>query len=65
MVLDVFERPIAGWLMVPHLRSAGDCCDDAMTKSFFFARQECQPLDRVCFLTPVEVRLAVFEFIER
>jgi transposase InsO family protein len=41
----------------------GDAYDNAMCESFF-ATLECELLDRHRFKTQVEVRLAVFEFIE-
>ena len=43
--------------------SVGDAYDNAMCESFF-ATLECELLDRHRFKTQVEVRLAVFEFIE-
>jgi putative transposase len=47
----------------PWMGSIGDCYDSALFGSFF-ATLECELLDRQCFRTPAEVRLAVFEFIE-
>jgi putative transposase len=47
----------------PSMGSVGDAYDNAMCKSFF-ATLECELLDRHCFRTPVEARLAVFRFIE-
>jgi putative transposase len=42
----------------------GDCFDNAMCESFF-ATLECELLDRRCFKTQIEARMAVLEFIER
>ena len=47
----------------PSMGSVGDAYDNAMCESFF-ATLECELLDRHRFKTQVEVRLAVFEFIE-
>jgi putative transposase len=47
----------------PSMGSIGDCYDNAMCESFF-ATLECELLDRHRFQTPVEARLAIFEFIE-
>jgi hypothetical protein len=43
--------------------SIGDAYDNAMCESFF-ARLECELLDRYRFRTQAEARTAVFEFIE-
>jgi putative transposase len=43
--------------------SVGDCCDNAMGESFF-ATLEGELLDRCRFKTPIEARMAIFEFIE-
>ena len=43
--------------------SVGDAYDNALCESFF-ATLEFELLDRTRFKTPVEARLAVFEFIE-
>jgi putative transposase len=43
--------------------SVGDCYDNAMAESFF-ATLECELLARHRFQSPVEARLAVFDFIE-
>jgi putative transposase len=43
--------------------SVGDCYDNAMCESFF-ARLECELLDRVRFHDRAEAELAVFDFIE-
>ena len=47
----------------PSRGSVGDCFDNAMCESFF-ATLECELLDRRHFKTPIEARMAVFEFIE-
>lgn len=47
----------------PSMGSVGDCYDNALCESFF-ATLECELLDRHAFRTPVEARLAVFDFIE-
>jgi putative transposase len=47
----------------PSMGSAGDCFDNAMCESFF-ATLECELLARRSFKTHVEVRMAVFDFIE-
>ena len=47
----------------PSMGSVGDCFDNAMCESFF-ATLECELLDRGSLRTQVEVRMAVFEFIE-
>jgi putative transposase len=47
----------------PSMGSRGDCFDNAMCESFF-ATLECELLERRCFKTHVEARLAIFEFIE-
>ena len=47
----------------PSMGSVGDCYDNAMCESFF-ATLECELLDRHCFRSQAEARLAVFEFIE-
>jgi putative transposase len=47
----------------PSMGSGGDCFDNAMGESFF-ATLECELLDRRHFRTPIEARMAVFEFIE-
>ncbi|OIQ75367.1 hypothetical protein GALL_429680 [mine drainage metagenome] len=43
--------------------SVGDAYDNAMAESFF-ASLECELLDRRCFKTKLEARLAVFTWIE-
>jgi len=43
--------------------SVGDCYDNAMCESFF-ASLECELLDRQCFQSYGEARMAVFGFIE-
>jgi putative transposase len=43
--------------------SVGDADDNALCESFF-ASLECELLDRRRFATHVEVRLAIFEYIE-
>lgn len=47
----------------PSMGSVGDCFDNAMCESFF-ATLECECLDRQCFKTQREARVAVFDFIE-
>ena len=47
----------------PSMGSVGDCFDNAMCESFF-ATLECELLARRRFKTPLEARMAVFEFIE-
>ena len=47
----------------PSMGSVGDAYDNALCESFF-ATLECELLDRQRFATPVEARLAVFDFIE-
>jgi putative transposase len=49
--------------VVPSVGSIGDAYDNAMAESFF-ATLECELLDRRCFHTQAEAKLAVFEFIE-
>ncbi len=53
--------PLAG--VRPSMGSVGDCYDNAMCESFF-ARLECELLDREDFATRAEARTAVFGFIE-
>lgn len=47
----------------PSMGTVGDCFDNAMCESFF-ATLECELLNRRRFKTPVEARMAVFDFIE-
>ena len=47
----------------PSMGSVGDAYDNALCESFF-ATLECELLDRQRFRTPVEARLAIFDFIE-
>jgi putative transposase len=47
----------------PSMGSVGDAYDNALCESFF-ATLECELLDRHRFRTPVEARLAIFDFIE-
>lgn len=47
----------------PSMGSVGDAYDHALCESFF-ATLECELLDRRQFHTPVEARLAIFDFIE-
>ena len=47
----------------PSMGAVGDAYDNALCESFF-ATLECELLDRRRFATPVEARLAVFEYIE-
>jgi len=47
----------------PSMGSVGDAYDNALCESFF-ATLECELLDRQCFATQAEARIAVFDFIE-
>ncbi len=47
----------------PSMGSVGDCYDNALCESFF-ATLECELIDRRCFRTHKEARLAIFEYIE-
>ena len=47
----------------PSMGSVGDAYDNAMCESFF-ATLECELLERECFRTQADARLAVFDFIE-
>ena len=47
----------------PSMGSVGDCFDNAMCESFF-ATLECELIDRHCFRTRGEARMALFDFIE-
>ena len=47
----------------PSMGSVGDCFDNAIAESFF-ATLECELIDRRCFQTQAEARMAVFEYIE-
>ena len=47
----------------PSMGSAGDCYDNAMCESFF-ATLECELINRRCFRTHKEARLAIFSYIE-
>jgi putative transposase len=49
--------------VVPSVGSVGDAYDNAMAESFF-ASLECELLDRRCFRTQSEAKLAVFEYLE-
>jgi len=49
--------------VVPSVGSVGDAYDNAMAESFF-ATLECELLDRRCFRTQAEGKLAVFEYME-
>ncbi len=49
--------------VMPSVGSVGDAYDNAMAESFF-ATLECELLDRCCFHTQAEAKLAVFEYIE-
>ena len=42
--------------------SRGDCYDNALCESFF-ATLECELLERSSFRTPIEARMAVFDFV--
>ena len=47
----------------PSMGSVGDAYDNAMAESFF-ASLECELLDRRCFRSQAEARMAVFRYIE-
>lgn len=47
----------------PSMGSVGDCFDNAMCESFF-ATLECELIDRRCFHTRGEARMALFDYIE-
>ncbi|MFH1609827.1 MAG: IS3 family transposase [Candidatus Bipolaricaulota bacterium] len=47
----------------PSMGSVGDAYDNAMAEAFF-ATLECELLDRRCFRTRAEARMAVFRYIE-
>jgi putative transposase len=47
----------------PSTGSVGDAYDNAMCESFF-ATLECELIDRRCFRSHREARMAVFQFIE-
>jgi putative transposase len=47
----------------PSMGSVGDAYDNALCEAFF-ATMECELLDRRCFRTQIEARMAVFRFIE-
>ena len=47
----------------PSMGSVGDAYDNAMCESFF-ATLECELLDRRCFASQAEARMACFSFIE-
>jgi putative transposase len=47
----------------PSRGTVGDAYDNAMAESFF-ATVECELIDRRCFRTQAEARLAIFRFIE-
>jgi putative transposase len=49
--------------VVPSVGSIGDAYDNAMAESFF-ATLECELIDRRCFRTQSEAKLAVFEYLE-
>jgi putative transposase len=49
--------------VMPSVGSVGDAYDNAMAESFF-ASLECELLDRRCFHTQAQAKLAVFEWIE-
>jgi putative transposase len=49
--------------VMPSVGSVGDAYDNAMAESFF-ATLECELLDRRCFHTQAQAKLAVFEWIE-
>ena len=47
----------------PSMGSVADCYDNAMCESFF-ATLECELIDRSCFRTRAEARMAIFDYIE-
>jgi putative transposase len=47
----------------PSMGSVGDAYDNALCESFF-ATLECELIDRRCFRTQAEARMAIFSFIE-
>ncbi len=47
----------------PSMGSVGDAYDNAMCESFF-ATLECELLERRCFASQVEAKMACFSFIE-
>ena len=49
--------------VIPSTGTAGDCFDNAMAESFF-ATLECELIDRRCFRTQAEARMALFRFLE-
>lgn len=49
--------------VVPSVGSVGDAYDNAMAESFF-ATLECELLDRGCFRTQAEAKIAIFEYLE-
>ena len=49
--------------MTPSMGTIGDAFDNAMCESFF-ATLECELLDRRCFHSQSEARMAVFQWIE-
>lgn len=49
--------------VMPSVGSIGDAYDNAMAESFF-ATLECELLDRRCFHTQSQAKLAIFEWIE-
>ena len=49
--------------MLTSTGSAGDCFDNAMAENFF-ANLECELIDRRCFRTQGEARMAIFEFLK-
>ena len=58
-----FGRRCKGAGVRPSMGSVGDCYDNAMAEAFF-ATLECELLDRRCFRTRPEARMAVFQYIE-
>ncbi len=43
--------------------SVGDCYDNALCESFF-ASLECELLQKRCFKTQAEAKMAIFDYIE-
>ena len=47
----------------PSMGSVGDCYDNALCESFF-ASLECELLQKRCFKTQAEAKMAIFDYIE-
>ena len=48
---------------MPSMGSTGDCFDNALAESFF-ATLQTELLDRHCWSTRQQLRMAIFDFIE-